>query len=109
MRPFSSFAATFTITALVAPIGCRSTGGTSMYYGQRGAPAKPDKRPSAFPEGGVDGSAAVHALAGPPTQLSLGSVSSSGVTTDGWAVFRAADVLKAAKIDGEPATQDITN
>jgi hypothetical protein len=32
----------------------------------------------------------------------------SSVTSDGWAVFRAADVLRAVKVAAEPVTQDIT-
>jgi hypothetical protein len=100
MRLSSSLATTFVVASVVAAIGCGGANGKSVYSGARGAPKNPS------PDGGPGGS---NAPEGPPTQLSIGTASLSGVTSDGWAVFRATDVLKGANIVGESAAQDITN
>jgi hypothetical protein len=45
---------------------------------------------------------------GPPTQLAPGPASLVGVTSDGWAVFRDSDALRAVKIGDPPAVEEIT-
>jgi hypothetical protein len=107
MRPFSSLA------LILALAGCGSSTGQSIYNpiqhsAAAGGGAGQDSGTAG--EGGTrrDGASGVDP-GGPPTQLSAGPSSISGVTSDGWAVFRAADVLRAVKIAEDPFTQDVTD
>jgi hypothetical protein len=45
---------------------------------------------------------------GPPTELAGGPVAVSGLTSDGWVVYRAADALKAVKLPPNSETRDVT-
>ena len=110
MRPFSSLAATLALAASLTPTGCGSSTGQSIYNasGAPGGSARQDSGTALRGGTSHDGASGLDP-GGPPTQLSTGPSSISGVTSDGWAVFRAADVLRAVKIAADAVTQDITD
>ena len=112
MRPFSSRTATLALVGSLTPTGCGSSTGQSIYNpvphsAAAGGGAGRDSGTAREGGTGRDGASGVYP-GGPPTQLSAGPSSISGVTSNGWAVFRAADVLRAVKIAVDPVIQDIT-
>jgi hypothetical protein len=113
MRPFSSLVATFAIAASLAPTGCEIATGevTNNLEPLPGAGGADAASPTVSTrDGGTPGTGgspgATPALA-PAAQLVTGAVSISSVTSDGWVVYRDADVLRAVKIATNPVTEDI--
>jgi hypothetical protein len=110
MRPLSSISATLVLVGALAPTGCGSSTGEPLrdpapQSGAAGRSARQD--PGTAQDSGT--APAADPVRAPPTQLVAGTASIAGVTSDGWAVFRDADALRAVKIAANPATQQITD
>lgn len=93
------------LAALFLLIGC----------GNSGSAEGPIDNDSSSGAGGADGAtneggsgAVGTSPLGAPAQLARGQGSLLGVTTDGWAVFRDGDLLRAASLDGAQ-TDDVTD
>lgn len=107
MRPYCLLGTTCVIGLSFSAAGCNSTAGETAFQPSPGA---------AGSTGNVslkDGSAADGAPRSPPpllspTQLVTGQTSISGVTSNGWVVFRDAEMLKAVRLPPDSGTQDIT-
>jgi hypothetical protein len=89
---------------ILAIAGCGSSSQNSLSNGHQPSAAPPAHTPS---DGG-DGTTNVP-LTGPPTRLVPGSVSVVGLTSDGWAVFRDVDALRAANLSAPGDIQTISD
>ena len=85
-------------------VGCGTTGGEEMFATTSpGAAGEPASEVGGQASQGSDSSEL-----GQPIQIAPGQAALTGVTSDGWAVFRDADTLSAAKLGAEPSIQEIT-
>jgi hypothetical protein len=81
------------------PVGPGSNGGTGGSGGSAGSGGSGVGEGGTGPELGELGA---------PTRLATGTSSITGVTSDGWAVYREGSVLRAAKVSDEAQVETIT-
>lgn len=90
--------------------GRAGVGGVSGRGNVSGASGEPTSsgQPGSSGMGGVGGDGNRGEI-GAPLQIAPGQASLLGFTSDGWIIFREADLLRAAKLGGDDQIQDISD
>jgi hypothetical protein len=105
MQRLSSIAKTLGVVGSLAA----AAGGCSneKFAPNAAAAGSPGQDQDAGSDGGA-GAGEIEVVLDPPVQLAVASSDLSGVTSDGWAVFRDGDALRAVTIGPDSATQKIS-